>query len=134
MTKPQFHAAPDSERWWKLANAIGWSWLIAWWMFPQLIPIRFGRWLFVCLGLMGCANYDYEWKQTHPPSLKPWAYVYALDVDLACRSIGAKAAAGKKITGCAQWLPVGCVIYLPENPPPWIVEHEERHCLGDTHP
>ena len=29
--------------------------LCSWWAFPWMIPVRFGRWLFVGLGLMGCA-------------------------------------------------------------------------------
>lgn len=30
--------------------------LILWWMFPHTVPVRLGRWLFVALGLMGCAG------------------------------------------------------------------------------
>ena len=58
MTPPfePFIDAPDSERWWKLASMIGLSWFIIWNTFPFTIPIRFGRWLFVSLGLMGCAG------------------------------------------------------------------------------
>lgn len=128
-------------RWWfynedRVMQAIclfGLILFIAWSVFPQLIPVRFGRWLFVSLGLMGCASYDYDWNQSNPPAPKPWAYIYALDTDLACRGLGAQAAAGVRINGCAIWKPSSCIIVLPENPPHWIVEHEERHCNGWSH-
>ena len=84
--------------------------------------------------LSGCASFDHDWKKTRPESVKPWLYVYALDVDLACRGFGAQAAAGHRINGCAVWKPVNCVIVLPYNPPAWLIEHEERHCMGEIHP
>ncbi len=89
-------------------------------------------WL-VAMLLQGCASMDYVWRQARPASVKPWLYVYALDVDAACRMVGAQAKTGQRINGCAQWKPVGCVIFLPESAPRWIVEHEERHCQGWSH-
>ena len=139
--EPYFHDQPDSERWWKLANAVLWSWLILWWMFPHLIPIRFGRWLFVALGLMGCASMDemrqheemhcsgwahqvpthqegptfYEWEKTRPESVKPWVYIYTHDPEAACRAIGAQAVGNRIIQACAIWKPSNCIIILPKE-------------------
>ena len=90
--------------------------------------------ILLSLLLSGCATLDYRWEQTRPPSMKPWLYVYALDADLACRGLGAQAAATARINGCAVWKPVNCIIVLPENPPQWLIEHEQRHCEGWTHP
>lgn len=57
----------------------------------------------------------YVWTQTLPASVKPWLYVYAADVDLACRMLGAQAIIGSSIYGCAQWKPANCIIILPEG-------------------
>ena len=57
----------------------------------------------------------YAWERTRPASLKPWLYVYALDVDLACRTLGMQSQAGHRINACAQWREANCLIILPEG-------------------
>ena len=77
---------------------------------------------------------DYEWVQTRPASAKPWFYVSVEDVDTTCRLLGSDPQRKlSRINGCATWKPQGCEIYLPQNSPAWIKEHEERHCAGFTH-
>lgn len=83
--------------------------------------------------LAGCASYEYDWKRTNSASVKPWLYVTVADVDATCRSFGTPASTSRRINGCAQWKPVGCIIILPHNSPKWIKEHEERHCEGWVH-
>ena len=106
---------------------------------PPLIP----AWLLIAtaaaimaalLVTMGCATMDYRWQQTRPASAKPWFYVTVADADFTCRTLGADPERSlARINACAQWQPVGCTVYVPENAPRWIVEHEEKHCLGFTH-
>ena len=91
-----------------------------------------GRIILILL-LSGCASHQYDWKKTRPESVKPWIYVHVIDPDLACRGFGSQAGATVRINGCAVWKPVNCVIVLPENPPKWLIEHEERHCEGWNH-
>ena len=93
-----------------------------------------GLCLLAMLFMLGCASMDYDWKQARAPSVKPWLYVKALDVDRACRTMGAdpyKRLA--RINGCAVWRTEGCLILLPYDAPEWIVWHEERHCAGLVH-
>lgn len=87
----------------------------------------------IALLLSGCASFDLDWRHTRPASVRPWLYIYALDTDLVCRGLGADAATRHRINGCARWKAQGCVIVLPENPPAWLIEHEEKHCEGWTH-
>ena len=87
----------------------------------------------ICLLLSGCATDQYQWKQTRPPSEKPWVYIYALDTDTLCRGLGSKVSFALKIQGCSIWKERGCVIVIPENPPKWLIEHEEKHCEGWDH-
>ena len=81
----------------------------------------------------GCAHTDYLWLRTRLPAPQPWFYVSVADVDRTCREIGAQAAVGNRINGCAVWEPTHCTIYLPLNAPSWIIDHEERHCNGEEH-
>lgn len=106
---------------------------------PPLIPVPLlivtAIAIIAALYLSGCASMDYEWKQERPASIKPWRYVVVEDVDRTCREL--KQAEGQVALGrnnaCATWRPVGCMIYLPQNAARWIVEHEERHCMGWSH-
>ena len=84
--------------------------------------------------LDGCTSLDYDWKHTKLPSPQPWVYIYPEDVDAACRAAGALTVGFERILGCATSSSSGCTIYLPKRAPAWIIEHEEKHCLGWTHP
>ena len=82
----------------------------------------------------GCASTDYQWTKARPASVKPWFYVTVADTDRTCRDVGADPQRRLgRINACATWLPVGCIIYLPEGPHLWIIRHEERHCEGHDH-
>ena len=60
--------------------------------------------------------FRYEWTKTRPASEKPWHYIYAADVDFACRITGADPHHKlQHINGCAVWRPAGCEIYLQEG-------------------
>ena len=62
------------------------------------------------------APFRYEWAKTRPASEKPWRYIYAADVDFACRITGADPHHKlQHINGCAVWRPAGCEIYLQEG-------------------
>ena len=115
-----------------------WQKVLRWWFrHEDRILIT---WILACLTIIilsGCANFQtdlaehearhcmgevhsgeapfYVWSQAHPPSIKPWLYVYALDVDLACRTLGLQPQAGHRINACAQWRPANCLIILPEG-------------------
>ena len=127
----QLSALDHVCKWFSIAGGIL---LLAWWTWPSLIPVRFGRALLLIFGLSGCASFGYQWEQTRAPSVKPWLYVTVTDTDFACRSAGADLERRlSRINACAQWKPIGCVIYIPENAPRWMIEHEERHCMGEQH-
>lgn len=142
MKKPPFEPfiyEHDSERWWKFTALVGLSWNVLWWTFPWMIPVRFGRWLFVSLGLMGCAGMPGEltlheekhcqgfshpiqknpiltsqWFKARPASLKPWVYVYVEDTDDTCRILGADPTNSiERIQACSIWKPANCIIILP---------------------
>lgn len=81
----------------------------------------------------GCAGMEYEWVKVNEESPRPWSYLYPADVDWACRRVGASTVGMDRILGCAIPRSDGCTIYLPRNPQKWIVEHEEKHCMGWVH-
>lgn len=84
--------------------------------------------------LMGCATFDYEWRQTRPASFKPWLYVTVDDPDATCRHIGTDTEGRSgRIQACAEWAPSGCLIFISKDAPAWLIAHEERHCAGWTH-
>ena len=84
--------------------------------------------------LTGCASFDYQWQQTRPASAKPWVYVIVADADEVCRATGADPERRLgRINACATWKPEGCIIYLPQNAPQWLEDHENMHCAGLTH-
>ncbi len=91
--------------------------------------------ILICL-LAGCAapGFDYAWTQARPASVKPWLYITVADPDRTCRAIGTSSLYLGSIAACATWKPVGCVVYLPKDAPRWMIEHEERHCMGEVHP
>lgn len=84
------------------------------------------------LVLSGCASDSYWWQEREA-SPKPWLYVTVSDPDKVCRGAGSLAAKDVTIWACAQPSTNGCVIFGPENPPAWLVEHEENHCKGMSH-
>lgn len=84
--------------------------------------------------LSGCASIPSDWKLALPASAKPWFYITVDDPDTTCRFLGSQASHTAKVNGCAIWKPQGCEMYLPARAPRWLIEHEERHCEGWTHP
>jgi len=90
--------------------------------------------LVVIIMVSGCATFDYVWWKAWPESVKPWVYVTALDVPLACHTLGFDPDRTKgRINACAQWRHEGCLVVLPSDAPRWLIEHEERHCEGWVH-
>ena len=129
------------DKWCRRFSIMGGLLLCFWWAFPWMIPVRFGRWLFVSLGLMGCSNLPnliaheekhcagfahqvrmpgqdavrYEWYEAWPGAPKPWVHLYVDDPDQFCRRRGTQAAAGMKVQACAMITAIGCTIVLPKH-------------------
>lgn len=78
--------------------------------------------------------FDYAWQKTRPAAPQPWLHVEVSDTDRVCRDQGASTMYLGRINACATWAPTHCIIYLPANAPRWLIEHEEKHCEGWTHP
>ena len=83
-----------------------------------------------CAILPGVDEQGYTWvplTMSHVIPKENWRYYYVDDIVEYC---------GPKTYGCAT-MRYGrfssCEIYLPKNPPEWLVKHEERHCLGWIH-
>ena len=88
-----------------------------------------------CVGaLAGCSAFDPDWQRVHPPAPKPWQRVMVADADATCRALHSQGVGVGRILACATWRTDGCTIYMQPAAPAWIVEHEERHCQGWTHP
>ena len=104
---------------------------------PRIIPWTIIALLIVLVALgfalSGCASMDYDWQHTHPAAPKPWRTVIVKDADATCRALGSTGIGIDRVLACATWRIDGCTIYLPKDAPQFIVEHEERHCMGDTH-
>ena len=106
---------------------------------PPLIPFWLLALTAAAIGMavwatVNASMFDYDWQQTRPASAKPWFYVKVQDTDRTCRAIlGTNASAMERINGCATWQPTHCIIYITPDAPRWIIEHEEKHCLGFTH-
>ena len=86
-------------------------------------------WAFSC---SGCATFDRHWEQRFAPSPKPWYYVHLEDVESHCKTLQGNHTNGR-VLACAQPTKRDCTIYLPKDPPQWLVEHEEKHCRGWLH-
>jgi hypothetical protein len=86
---------------------------------------------FAWLSVADASMFDTQWVKTRPAATVPYQYITVPDADRACRQAGAQAKGS--IHGCATLYNRDCAIYLPSDPPVWLVEHEERHCAGFTH-
>ena len=106
----------------KLSRLIPWS-IVA--LLIVLVALGFA--------LSGCASFDYDWQRVHPAAPKPWRTVIVQDVDATCKALHSQGVGIERILGCATWHQDGCMIYLPRDAAPWVVEHEQRHCEGWTH-
>ena len=104
---------------------------------PRFIPWSIVALLIVMVAfgfaLSGCASFDYDWQRVHPAAPKPWRTVIVQDVDATCKALHSQGVGIERILGCATWHQDGCMIYLPRDAAPWVVEHEQRHCEGWTH-
>lgn len=86
----------------------------------------------VALAAIGCANEG--WRKTHAPIANVRFIEAPGDiVQTICRNV-----AGSQYAiyyGCAErdYLHETCWIYTEPDPPAWLVEHERRHCAGESH-
>ena len=89
--------------------------------------------LLALLILAGCERVEldgpdaqgYKWQKDGPVGAP--IYHYGVDVYLNC-NFAAHAQA------CSIFRDGECHIYLPQEYPPWMKAHEERHCAGWRHP
>lgn len=81
--------------------------------------------------LCGCAAPSYSWYKVREPYPKAqWRYLYTSMASYICRE---RVGNATQPHACATWHDHYCEMVLPPNAPAWMVQHEERHCLGWAH-
>ena len=85
----------------------------------------------VAILLTACAEthtdaQGYKWQKLNEPiPEKNWIYRFEVDATIYCANKPACVQINRKENTCT--------IFLPRQPPLWLVEHEEFHCEGWEH-